>query len=64
MLEIQVRAVETGLLIAEVPVRSFVRIAGISKNSGTVRGSLKRPRAALLATPDKLEESFVEGLRD
>ncbi len=38
--EMQVRAVEQGLRIAEIPVRSFPRPAGRSKISGNVRGSL------------------------
>jgi thioredoxin reductase len=38
--EMQVRAVEEGLRIAEIPVRSFPRAAGSSKISGTLRGTL------------------------
>jgi len=38
--EMQVRAVEAGLRIAEIPVRSFPRPAGKSKISGTLRGSI------------------------
>jgi len=40
MVEMQVRAVEEGLRIAEIPVRSFRRPAGKSKISGTLRGTL------------------------
>jgi len=38
--EMQVRAVEEGLRIAEIPVRTFPRPAGKQKISGTLRGSL------------------------
>lgn len=38
--EMQVRAVEAGLRIAEIPVRTFPRPAGESKISGNLRGSL------------------------
>jgi glycosyltransferase involved in cell wall biosynthesis len=38
--EMQVRAVEEGLRIAEIPVRTFPRPAGQSKISGNLRGSL------------------------
>ncbi|MFQ3670404.1 MAG: glycosyltransferase family 2 protein [Verrucomicrobiia bacterium] len=38
--EMQVRAVEEGLRIAEIPVRSYPRPAGESKISGNLRGSL------------------------
>lgn len=38
--EMQVRAVEEGLRIAEFPVRSFPRKAGKSKISGTLRGTI------------------------
>lgn len=38
--EMQVRAVEEGLRIAEIPVRSFPRPAGKSKISGTLRGCI------------------------
>jgi glycosyltransferase involved in cell wall biosynthesis len=38
--EMQVRAVEEGLRIAEIPVRSFPRMAGSSKISGTFRGTI------------------------
>lgn len=38
--EMQVRAVEEGLRIAEIPVRTYPRPAGKSKISGTLRGSL------------------------
>jgi hypothetical protein len=38
--EMQVRAVEEGLRIAEIPVRSFERRAGSSKISGTFRGTI------------------------
>ena len=38
--EMQVRAVEEGLRIAEIPVSSFPRIAGSSKISGTIRGTI------------------------
>jgi glycosyltransferase involved in cell wall biosynthesis len=38
--EMQVRAVEEGLRIAEIPVRSFPRTAGSSKISGTFRGTI------------------------
>jgi glycosyltransferase involved in cell wall biosynthesis len=37
--EMQVRAVEEGLRIAEIPVRSLPRTAGKSKISGTLRGT-------------------------
>jgi glycosyltransferase involved in cell wall biosynthesis len=37
--EMQVRAVEQGLRIAEIPVRAFPRAAGTSKISGTLRGT-------------------------
>lgn len=39
--EMQVRAVEAGLRMVEVPVRNFPRIAGVSKISGTVKGSIQ-----------------------
>lgn len=39
--EMQVRAVEEGLRIAEIPVRTFPRPAGESKISGNLLGSLK-----------------------
>jgi len=38
--EMQVRAVEEGLRIAEISVRSFLRPAGKSKISGTLRGTI------------------------
>jgi glycosyltransferase involved in cell wall biosynthesis len=38
--EMQVRAVEQRLRIAEIPVRSFPRITGKSKISGTLRSSM------------------------
>jgi len=38
--EMQVRAVEEGLRIAEIPVRSYPRVAGISKISGNLRGTI------------------------
>lgn len=38
--EMQVRAVEEGLRIAEIPVRSHPRVAGISKISGNLRGTI------------------------
>lgn len=38
--EMQVRAVEERLRIAEIPVRTFPRTAGTSKISGNLRGSL------------------------
>lgn len=38
--EMQVRAVEERLRIAEIPVRSFPRSAGKSKISGTLRGTI------------------------
>jgi hypothetical protein len=38
--EMQVRAVEEGLRVAEIPVRSFPRPAGKSKISGTLRGTI------------------------
>lgn len=38
--EMQVRAVEEGLRIVEIPVRTYPRTAGISKISGNLRGSL------------------------
>ena len=38
--EMQVRAVEEGLRIAEIPVRPFPRLAGSSKISGTFRGTI------------------------
>lgn len=37
--EMQIRAVEEGLRIAEIPVRNFPRPAGVSKISGNLRGS-------------------------
>ncbi|GAB4241073.1 MAG: glycosyltransferase family 2 protein [Candidatus Methylacidiphilales bacterium] len=39
--EMQVRAVEEGLRIAEIPVRSFPRPAGKSKISGNLRGTIR-----------------------
>jgi hypothetical protein len=39
--EMQVRAVEAGLRVVEVPVRNFPRYAGVSKISGTVTGSIR-----------------------
>ncbi|MBI4327107.1 MAG: glycosyltransferase family 2 protein [Chloroflexi bacterium] len=39
--EMQVRAVEAGLRIVEVSVRNFPRSAGVSKISGTVKGSIQ-----------------------
>lgn len=39
--EMQVRAVEVGLRIVEVPVRNFPRYAGVSKISGTIKGSIQ-----------------------
>lgn len=47
--EMQVRAVEAGLRIVEVPVRNFPRCAGVSKISGTIKGSLQAG-AVILAT--------------
>jgi Glycosyl transferase family 2 len=38
--EMQVRAVEEGLRIAEIAVRSFPRTSGLSKISGTIRGTI------------------------
>ena len=38
--EMQVRAVEQRLRVAEIPVHSFPRIAGKSKLSGTLRGTM------------------------
>lgn len=38
--EMQVRAVEEGLRIVEIPVRSHPRVAGISKISGNLRGTI------------------------
>jgi hypothetical protein len=37
----QVRAAEEGLKVSEVPVRNFPRSAGVSKISGTVKGSVQ-----------------------
>lgn len=45
--EMQVRAVEEELRIAEIPVRSFLRPAGRSKISGNLRGSLAAARDIL-----------------
>jgi len=39
--EMQVRAVEEGVKVAEVQVRNFPRSAGVSKISGTVKGSIQ-----------------------
>ena len=39
--EMQVRAVEAGLRVVEVPVHNFPRYAGASKISGTVTGSIR-----------------------
>lgn len=39
--EMQVRAVEEDVTIREVPVRNFARSAGVSKISGTVKGSVQ-----------------------
>lgn len=39
--EMQVRAAEEGVQVAEVPVRNFPRSAGVSKISGTVKGSVQ-----------------------
>lgn len=39
--EMQIRAVEEGLRVVEIPVRTFPRPAGQSKISGTVRGSVQ-----------------------
>ncbi len=39
--EMQVRAAEEGLKVSEVPVRNFPRSAGVSKISGTVKGSIQ-----------------------
>ncbi len=39
--EMQVRAAEEGLKICQVPVRNFPRSAGVSKISGTVKGSIQ-----------------------
>ncbi len=39
--EMQVRAAEEGLKAKEVPVRNFPRNAGVSKISGTLKGSLQ-----------------------
>lgn len=39
--EMQVRAAEEGLRVAQVSVRNFQRCAGISKISGTIAGSLR-----------------------
>lgn len=45
--EMQVRAVEQGLRIAEIPVRAFPRAAGTSKISGNLRNSLAAGRVIL-----------------
>lgn len=39
--EMQVRAAEEGLRVSEVVVQNFARSGGVSKISGTVKGSLK-----------------------
>ncbi len=39
--EMQVRAAEEGLCFTEVPVRNFQRSAGVSKISGTIKGSIQ-----------------------
>ena len=39
--EMQVRAAEEGLKVSEVSVRNFPRSAGVSKISGTVKGSIQ-----------------------
>lgn len=39
--EMQVRAVEAGIRIQEVPARNLPRFAGVSKISGTVSGSIR-----------------------
>jgi hypothetical protein len=39
--EMQVRAAEEGLIVGEVPVRNFPRSAGVSKISGTFKGTLQ-----------------------
>lgn len=47
--EMQVRAAEEHLVVKEVPVRNFARSAGISKISGTIKGSLQAG-AVILST--------------
>jgi hypothetical protein len=39
--EMQVRAAEEGLNVTEVPVRNFPRSGGVSKISGTIKGSIQ-----------------------
>lgn len=39
--EMQVRAAEEGLSVTEVPVRNFPRSGGVSKISGTIKGSIQ-----------------------
>lgn len=51
--EMQVRAVEEALSVAEVPVRNFARTAGTSKISGSVKGSVQAG-GVILATIFKL----------
>lgn len=41
MVEMEVRSVEEDLRVRELPVRNFARLAGDSKISGTVQGSVK-----------------------
>lgn len=47
--EMQVRAVETGLPVVEIAVRNFARTAGVTKISGTIAGSL-HAGAVILST--------------
>ena len=54
--EMQVRAVELGLCIAEVPVRFFPRVAGESKISGNLTG-IVRAGGGILAMVGKLYAS-------
>jgi hypothetical protein len=51
--EMQVRAAEEELKVTEVPVRNFPRRAGVSKISGTVKGSI-HAGTTILSTIAKL----------
>ena len=60
--EMQVRAVERGLRIAEVPVRFFPRVAGESKISGNLAG-IVRAGWGILAMVAKLHAGRAERAR-
>jgi len=60
--EMQVRAVELGLRIAEVPVRFFPRVAGESKISGNLPG-IVRAGWGILAMVAKLHAGRAERAR-